>query len=94
MNFRKIKKIKGETTIYPNRKAVVVEVINHNNVITDVDVLEAEANLNIELQNLINKAKKGYKINELFIKKLVDLIDNYGEEKYETGSLSYLSTGL
>lgn len=80
-NPNNIKTFLENTTIYPNKPAVVVEFLNSDNSITKTSIEKPEAELLLFLKlSLKNKLTTGQMSN------LVTLIENYGQMMYENGS--------
>lgn len=79
-NPNNIKTFLENTTIYPNKPAVVVEFLNSDNSITKTSIEKPEAELLLFLKlSLKNKLTTGQMSN------LVTLIENYGQMMYENG---------
>lgn len=75
-----IKALKKDTTIWPNKPAVVADVIGSDNKIYETTITKAEAEMLLFLKCHV----KG-KLSEREMDKLIDLIEEYGQEKYSEG---------
>jgi len=80
-NPNDIKTFLENTTIYPNKSAVLVEIVHGDNSINKISIETPEAELLLFLKlSLKNKLTTGQMSN------LVTLIENYGQMMYENGS--------
>lgn len=70
---------KRKTLQYPDRVAVVCDMLREDNTKYETEVLEEEVELALYLKMIFPKLKTGQRT------KLLKLIDNYGDMRYEDG---------
>ena len=73
--------IVSDTTIYPNRPAYKATFLDNNNNKYEADILKEEGDLSLYLKTVIED-----KLTSDEFSKLIELIGNYGQVKYEIGS--------
>lgn len=78
-NPNTIKTLKKDVTLYPNTPAVLVDVIGADNKVYEATITKAEAEMLLYLKGLRNK------LSEKEMNKLIDLIEDYGQEQYSIG---------
>ncbi len=76
---RFFKKTIRDTTLYPNREAVLVEILNSDNSTDEVVIGKAECDLVLFL-------KCNLKLKESELIKLTKLIKEYGSERWAEGN--------
>tara|TARA_R110000772_G_scaffold262964_1_gene382447 strand:- start:1206 stop:1481 length:276 start_codon:yes stop_codon:yes gene_type:complete len=72
---RRLKVAKEDTKIYPGRKAVICDMLSTDNSTYEATIGKAEVELALYMKCNLPKG-----VN---ISKLLELVGNYGEEKYE-----------
>lgn len=78
-NPNTIKTLKQNITIWPNTAAVLVDVIGSDNKVYEATITKAEAELLLYLKDLRSK------LSEREMNKLIDLIEEFGQEQYSIG---------
>lgn len=80
---RFLKQIKSEAIIFPKRKALVCDMINPDNSISETTCREEEVKLALYLKTTVFP-----KLGEVERKRLFELIELYGEMCYENGDFN------